>query len=133
MFCNKGNIINGIRHFSPREVLEECQKGALLIDLRREFEYLYKQFDVPNIIYSRPESVRDHYDNISKDIPVIIADNAGLRSREIVEFLIGKGFTNVGNLIGGMFEWDRDELPLKINNKEMLSGSCLCVLRKKKQ
>ena len=132
MFFNKGNIINGIIHFSPREVFEECKKGALLIDLRREFEYLYKQFDVPNVIYSRPELVREHYDNIPKDIPVIVADNAGLRSRETVEYLMRKGFTNVANLVGGMFEWDRDGLPLKINNKEMLSGACLCVLRKKK-
>ncbi len=131
MFFNKGNIINSIIHFSPREVLEECKNGALLIDLRRESEYLYKHFDVPNVVYSRPEYVREHYEDIPKDIPVIIADNAGLRSREIVEFLIDKGFTNVANLVGGMFEWDRDGLPLKVNNKEMLSGSCLCVMRKK--
>jgi len=132
MFYNKGNIINGIRHFSPVEALQECQNGALLIDLRREFEYLYKQFNVPEVIYSRPELVREHYEKIPIDIPVIIADNAGLRSREIVEFLQGKGFTNVANLVGGMFEWDRGGLPLNINNKEMLSGACLCVLRKKK-
>ncbi|MFA7227738.1 MAG: rhodanese-like domain-containing protein [Melioribacteraceae bacterium] len=132
MFKNEGIIINGIRHLSPREVLAECLNGALLIDLRRDFEYHYKSFDVPDVVCLRPDILKEKIEDVPKDIPIIIADNAGLRSREMVEFLIEKGFENVANLIGGMFEWDKYGLPLLINNKEMLSGSCLCVLRKKK-
>ena len=132
MFMNKGNRIKGVLHLSPKEALEEFLHGALLIDLRRESEYLYKAFDVPLIVYNRPDSVIEHINDIPTDIPVIIADNAGLRSREMVEYLNEKGFTNVANLAGGMFEWDRDNLPIKVNNKERLSGSCLCVMRKTK-
>ncbi|MDQ7816192.1 MAG: rhodanese-like domain-containing protein [Melioribacteraceae bacterium] len=132
MFLNKGNILNGIIHFSPSEVLEECLKDAILVDLRREFEYAYKKFNVPHVIYQRPDYVREHYSELPKDIPMIFGDNAGLRSREIVEFLLAQGFNNVANLAGGMFEWDKDNLPILVNNKERLSGSCLCVLRKTK-
>jgi rhodanese-related sulfurtransferase len=132
MFKNKGNILHGITHFSPKEVLDECRHGALLVDLRREFEYSYKKFDVPNKIYQRPDYVRENFNELPRDIPLIFADNAGLRSREIVEFLLVQGFTNAANLAGGMFEWDRDNLPILVNNKERLSGSCLCVLRKTK-
>lgn len=132
MFYNKGNIINGIIHFSPKEVLEECSHGAVLIDLRRDFEYQYKKFDVPNVVFHRSEYIKEHYEEVPNDIPIIVADNAGLRSREIVEFLLNQGFTNVANLAGGMFEWDRYNLPIIVNNNERLSGSCLCVLRKSK-
>jgi rhodanese-related sulfurtransferase len=132
MFCNKGNIINGILHFSPKEVLDECIHGAVLIDLRREFEYQYKKFDVPTVVYHSPEYIREHFEEIPKDESIIVGDNAGLRSREIVEFLMNHGFSNVANLVGGMFEWDKYSLPIIINNKERLSGSCLCVLRKSK-
>lgn len=132
MFFNKGNIIRGIINFSAKEAVEECSRGAGIIDLRRENEYVYKRFDVKVVVYHRPEYVYEHYDEMPNDVPIIIADNAGLRSKEVVEFLIEKGFTNVANLAGGMFEWDRDNMPILVDNKERLSGSCLCVLRKTK-
>ena len=132
-FTLKGNVINGITHFSPREALDECRKGALLLDMRRDYEIAYKQFDVPEVIYARIDFIKEYYDELPKDVPLIIADHAGVHSREITEFLAEKGFKNVANLAGGIFEWDRDGLPLKIDNDSMLSGQCLCVLRTKKK
>ena len=131
MFLNNGNNINGIIHLSPKEVYEECMYGAILLDLRRENEINYKAFDVDEVITARPDFIKENFDNLPKDKPIIVADNAGLRSKEIVEFLQSKDFTNLANLVGGMFEWDRDKLPISTNNSERLSGSCLCVMRKK--
>jgi rhodanese-related sulfurtransferase len=131
-FQSKGFIINGILNLSPKEALEECKHGAIIIDMRREFEYAYKQFDVDKTFYMKADSIKENFEDIAKDKPLIIADQAGVHSKEIVKFLMEKGFENVANLIGGIFEWDKDGLPLKIDNKEMLSGACLCVLRKKK-
>lgn len=132
MFTQKGNIIKGIIHFSPKEVVKECSMGAILIDLRRANEIKYKSFDVNEIIYASPNFIKENYTQLPKERPLIFADNAGLRSREIVELLQEKGLTNIANLAGGMFEWDRDNMPIIINNKERLSGSCLCVMRKTK-
>jgi len=42
-----------------------------------------------------------------------------------------KGFENIANMAGGMVEWERDGLPLKIDKTERLSGSCACMLRKR--
>lgn len=131
-FRSNGFIINGILNLSPKEVLEECQKGAVLVDMRRENEYAYKRFNVQNVCYLKSDYIKEHYEELPRDRSLIIADQAGVHSKEIVKFLGSKGFENVANLIGGMFEWDRNGLPLKVDNKEMLSGSCLCVLRKKK-
>lgn len=122
-------IINSINHLSPREAFEECRKGAIILDLRRDFEIAYKGFDVPEVIFSDPDSIKEFYTNLPADKKIIVADNAGLRSKEICEFLIAKGLTNINNLIGGMFEWDRDGISIKINNREQLSGSCLCMLK----
>jgi hypothetical protein len=52
-----------------------------------------------------------------------------LRSHEVMEFLLLKGFTNIANLAGGIVEWEQDGLPLKIDITEQLSGSCVCQLR----
>lgn len=132
MFTQRGNIIKGIIHFSPNEVRKECAAGAILVDLRRENEIKYKSFDVNEIIYASPKFIKDNYEQLPIDKPLIFADNAGLHSREVVEFLIEKEIKNVANLAGGMFEWDSDNMPVLINNKERLGGSCLCVMRKMK-
>ena len=132
MFTQKGNKIGLTIHFSPKEVFEECKNGAILVDLRRENEIKYKSFDVNEIIYASPTFIKEKFNDLPKDRALIFADNAGLRSREIVEFLQEKGFKNIANLAGGMFEWDRDNIPIILNNKERLSGSCLCVMRKTK-
>ena len=132
-FKLKGNVIKGVINFSPREVLEECRNGALLLDMRREYEIAYKQFDVPKVIFARIDFIKENYDELPKDVPLIIADHAGVHSKEITQFLMEKGFDNVANLAGGIFEWDRDGLPLKIDQGSMLSGQCLCVLRTKKK
>jgi rhodanese-related sulfurtransferase len=132
-FLHKGNIIKGIINFSPKEVLEECKNGAVILDMRRDFEISYKQFDVENVIYARIEFIHEHYSEIPTDKPLIIADQAGVHSKEITAFLMEKGFNNVANMAGGIFEWDKDGLPLKIDAGEMLSGQCLCVLRPHKK
>ena len=131
-FASTGFIINGVLHLSPKEVLKECEQGAILIDIRRETEYAYKKFNVQNIYYLKSDYIKEHYAELPKDRPLIIADQAGVHSKEIVMFLESRGFENVANLIGGIFEWDKSGLPLRVDNREMLSGSCLCVLRKKK-
>ena len=131
-FINKGNVIKGVINFTPREVLQECENGALLLDMRRDYEISYKQFDVKEVIYARYDFIKENYDMLPKDRGLIIADHAGVHSREIAQFLLEKGFDNTANLAGGIFEWDKDGLPLKINQNSMLSGQCLCVLRSKK-
>jgi rhodanese-related sulfurtransferase len=131
-FINKGNIINGIINLSPKEVVEECKNGAIILDMRRDYEISYKQFDVENTLFARYDFIIEHFDELPKDKPLIIADQAGIHSKEIVLFLMEKGFDNVANLAGGIFEWDKDALPLKIDNGSRLNGQCLCVLRTKK-
>ncbi len=128
-FNDIGLLINGIIHLSPKEAFKCCKNGALILDLRREAEVAYKSFDVPEIIYSDPKQIKANFQNLPKESYIIVADNAGLRSKAAVEFLIEKGFDNIANLAGGMFEWDRDRLPIATNNKERLSGSCLCMLK----
>lgn len=132
-FKQPGNVIKGLINFSPREALEECRSGAVLLDMRRDYEIAYKQFDVENVIFARIDFIREHYEELPKDVPLIIADHAGVHSKEMTQFLMEKGFVNVANLAGGIFEWDRDGLPLKIDQGSMLSGQCLCVLRTKKR
>ncbi len=126
---SKGFIIKNILHYSPKEAYTLLCEDALLVDIRRETEISYKAFDVPKMILMNKKELKYQYETLPKDKLLIVADNAGLRSIEATHFLLEKGFANVANLIGGMFEWDKDKLPIKQNNLEMLKGSCLCMLK----
>lgn len=73
---------------------------------------------------------RYHYfDRLPKNRPIIVADAVGLRSKEVVIFLIDNGFTIIANLVGGITDWEKDGLPMVVDNKQRLTGSCMCQLR----
>jgi rhodanese-related sulfurtransferase len=129
---NSGFISSGILNLTPRQTYALCQKGALLIDVREEFMNRYKKMDVPETIYCPYSMLGEVYMDLPVDKPLIFADAAGLHSKEAVKFLLDKRFGNrIANMAGGLVEWERDELPVIIDRKEMLSGSCVCQLRKR--
>ena len=128
-FENYGMIIKGVRHISPGEAFELCKKGAVMIDVREDYLNTFKTFDVPQVICMPFSELKLRWNEISKEIPLIFADSVGLYSHEAVDFLIEKGFTKIANMAGGIVDWEKDGLSMKINTKERLSGSCMCQLK----
>ncbi len=129
-FSGFGFVSGGIINITPRQALELCRKGALLVDVREEFMNRFKMFDVPEIIYCPYSIFNETFLNLPAEKPIIFADAAGLHSKEAVQFMTEHGFAGkVANLAGGLVEWERDELPLIIDKSEKLSGSCMCQLR----
>jgi rhodanese-related sulfurtransferase len=130
LFLGKGFDNTGIRNLTPRETLDICRKGAILIDVREEYMNRFKMIDVPEVIYCPFSNLEETYQNLPTDKPMIFADAVGLRSKEAIMFLIDKGFgDHVANMAGGLVEWERDGLPIIIDKSEQLSGSCMCQLR----
>ena len=130
LFNNKGFMSSGFRNLSPRDSYSEAAQGiAIIVDVREERLIGYKNFDVPRLIHLPKSKIEQGYVNLSREQPLIIADSVGLRSHEVMEVLLAKGFTNIANLAGGIVEWEKDGLPLKIDLSEQLSGSCVCQLR----
>jgi len=131
VFKNKGMMSSGILHLSPREAYEISLQGAVIIDVREDYMGRFKIFDVPELIYCPKSMLEVAYLELPKNKPLVFADAVGLRSREAVWFLKEKGIENIANMAGGLVEWERDGLPLKINKSEILTGSCMCMLRKR--
>lgn len=132
LFKDKGIQIGNIKHLSPKETFELCDKGAYIVDVREEYETVYKQFDVQNIIYLPNTILKENINQLPKDKALIFADSVGLRSKQAVEFLIEQGYENIANLNGGIVDWEMDKLPMKINPDEAISGSCMCTMRTKR-
>ena len=133
LFENKGIISGGILNLSPCEALEACKKGAMIVDVREDYMNSFKVFDVDEIIFCPYRVLGENYQDFPKDKALIFADAAGIHSKETVLFLKDKGFENIANMAGGLVEWERDGLPLKIDKSERLNGSCACMLRKREK
>jgi rhodanese-related sulfurtransferase len=130
LFHNKGFVSSGFRNLSPREAYAEATEGdAVIVDVREERLTGYKNFDVPRLVHMPKSKAEQEYINLSRELPLIIADSVGLRSHEVMELLKSRGFENIANLAGGIVEWDQDGMPLKTDITEQLSGSCVCQLR----
>lgn len=43
--------------------------------------------------------------NVPKNAPIVVYCSVGYRSEKVAEKLKAAGFTNVSNLVGGIFEW----------------------------
>jgi rhodanese-related sulfurtransferase len=130
LFRMKGFISSGFLNLTAAEAYSEAiENHAVIVDVREDRLTGYKCFDVPNVIYMPKTTLAEKYRDLPVDMPLIIADSVGLRSHEAMEFLLGKGFTNIANLAGGIVEWEHDGLPLKKDITEQLDGSCACQLR----
>ena len=91
----------------------------------------FKIFDVDNIIFCPLSILKDSYNDLPNDKALIFADSSGLRSKEAVVLLKTMGIGNIVNMVGGILEWERDGLAVTIDKSERLTGSCMCMLRKR--
>jgi rhodanese-related sulfurtransferase len=129
-FFRHGFVSSGFLNLTPREAYAEAtENDAILLDVREITLTGYKRFDVPEVISIPNSTLSENYTGLPRDVPIIVADSVGLRSHEAMEFLLSKGLTNIANLAGGIVDWERDGLPLRIDKTEQLDGSCVCQLR----
>ena len=113
IFKNVGIVSDGILNVSPREAFELVKKGALIVDVREDYLGSFKTLDIPELIYFPNSRLKDEFTNLPDDRYLIFADAVGLRSKEAVIFLKGRGFKKIANMAGGICDWERDGLPLK--------------------
>ncbi|MCX6230511.1 MAG: rhodanese-like domain-containing protein [Bacteroidetes bacterium] len=129
VFENYGMKIKGVRHVSPNEAFDLCNKGAVIVDVREDYLNTFKTFEVPLVLCIPFSELKNSWNEFSKDMILIFVDSVGLYSHEAVDFMIENGYTNVANMAGGIVDWEKDGLPMKINTRERLSGSCMCQLK----
>ena len=133
LFENVGFTSGGIKNVSPREALQLCQNGAVLLDVRHEELVAFKHFDVENCILLPSFDIEEHLKELLPELYNVVADSVGIHSKEVCKLLLNMDFPHVANLAGGMVEWERDGMPVEVDVKERLSGSCTCQLKKRER
>ena len=88
-------------------------KNAVLLDAREPKEFNVSH--IKNAVFVgytnfKPKKVLQQIPN--KNTPIVIYCSIGVRSEDIAERLLKKGYTNVTNLYGGIFEWKKKNQPV---------------------
>jgi rhodanese-related sulfurtransferase len=113
-------MLNGLLKRNVPEIKVDSLNGILndviLLDARE-----LKEFEVSSL----PKAIYvgyDHFDfkkidKLPKNAKIVVYCSVGYRSEKITEKLIAKGFTNVSNLYGGIFDWVNSGYPVYHNNQ----------------
>ncbi|PLW93035.1 MAG: hypothetical protein C0592_07755 [Marinilabiliales bacterium] len=120
---------HGFKNITPNDAYKLLLKDAILLDVRNSAYTAFKKFDVPEVLFCPHNELGNFLQKLPNNRLLIVADSAGLFSKEAMQMLQNNGFSNILNLAGGIVEWERDGLPVIVDKNERLSGSCMCQLR----
>ena len=118
--------------FSPSEAFEYIKAGAIIVDIRPEYETNFRVFDVPKVIYLTYNSCDEKLDAVPVNNLLIVADSVGNQSKEVALFLMEQGYSKVACLAGGIVAWDHAGLPLARDVDYEMIGGCACKLKPQK-
>jgi rhodanese-related sulfurtransferase len=128
----KGMVIQGLRFIAPKEALGLLRDGALLVDLRSDDLAAMKAFGVPDTRHLPHTELPSHLADLPGDRLLLLADSAGVFTKDAAHLLLDHGFSQVACLNGGMLAWDQEGLPVVTDQEAILHGECACVMRSRK-
>lgn len=124
-------LTDGIEYIYPRDAFPILEGGsAILLDIRTDYEFSYKRFDVQQTIFIPFDEFDISQIEQYKRQFIIIADSFGLESKKLYPQLKIRDF-NVVCLACGMHDWERVGMPVIVSKDFQLSGSCRCQLQPK--
>ena len=114
--CGKGQVQNGaysamlktlLGHTVTETSVKDVQASpnALLLDARTSAEYKVSHLKNSVFVGFNDFDLGRLPQNTPKDQPIIVYCSVGYRSEKVSEQLQKAGYTNVKNLVGGIFEW----------------------------
>lgn len=119
------NVISGAMPvISWRELVEEKDK-VMLIDTRTPEEFSFGT--IPGAVNIPLDEMREHLAEIPTDKPVVLFCAVGLRGYLSLRILMGRGYRNVRNLIGGYKTYSTATAPLPSPSAPAGGGSSSSV------
>ena len=106
------NIVSGAMPvITWRELLQE-RDNVMLIDTRTAEEFSFGT--IPGAINIPLDELREHVSEVPTDRPVVVFCAVGLRGYLAQRILMGKGYRNVRNLIGGYKTYSTSLAPIPV-------------------
>jgi rhodanese-related sulfurtransferase len=86
-------------------------RPAVLLDVRERNEFVAVRVEGSLLIPMSQLGARLH--EVPRDQPVLVMCATGSRSTDVTAYLLGAGWTDVGNVAGGISTWERLGLPVR--------------------
>lgn len=96
---------------TPKEAAAALAAGALLVDVREQWEW--EDQHIPGAVLIPLAEIPQRLDEIPLDRDVYVHCRLGGRSAQAVEFLRASGRPRAINVAGGIQAWERDGLPVE--------------------
>ena len=99
-------LSHSVNEVSAKELdsLVKVSDNLILLDAREKREYEVSH--IKNAIWVGYNDFKvNRLKNVRKDSKVIVYCSVGARSEKVSEKLLKRGYSNVSNLYGGIFEW----------------------------
>ena len=106
------NIISGAMPVISWRELEVEKKDVLLVDVRTRDEFAFGS--LPGAVNIPLDELREHLDELPKNRPVVLFCAIGLRGYLAQRILMGLGYRNVRNLLGGAKTYNTATTPVPV-------------------
>lgn len=96
-----------LKMWTPQEVQarREAEPELLLLDVRTEGEW--NAYHIPGATLLPMQVITSRVGELDPQRETIVLCEHGMRSMRVARFLVEQaGFENVGNMLGGMSEWE---------------------------
>jgi rhodanese-related sulfurtransferase len=96
-----------LKMWTPQEVQarREAEPELLLLDVRTEGEW--NAYHIPGATLMPMQVITSRLEELDPQRETIVMCEHGMRSMRVARFLVEQaGFENVGNMVGGMSEWE---------------------------
>ena len=87
----------------------ESANPPVILDVREEQELEISR--LPNIVHIPMNSIPARAPELGLTDDIVVVCRSGSRSRQVAQYLMGRGFERVRNLTSGMNGWARDVDP----------------------
>lgn len=98
-----------IRQFTVQELEQRLASGVdrpMILDVREPWECNLCRLPDSKTIPMREVPAR--LAELPKDAEIVVMCHHGVRSQRVAEFLLGQGFENLTNLVGGIDAWAKE-------------------------
>ncbi len=122
-------------YLSPLSASEMYKNGAIIIDVREEFEFTDRGIAGDRIFNFPLKTLPEHCSQIPSKNDILLVCMVGFCSEKAAKILISHKFKNIFIIQGGLLAWSDEGLPMYSNPEKIpdeLSGhTCNCSKKEK--
>ncbi|MEM7281950.1 MAG: rhodanese-like domain-containing protein [Pseudomonadota bacterium] len=95
-----------MQHLSAEQAAAALKQGeALVLDVREDWELAIAA--VPNATHIPMNQIPNRLEELDPNQTILVLCHSGVRSQSVTNYLMGMGYQDVHNIVGGISEWSK--------------------------